>query len=104
MRTLRVRRSAEVDIFKAAKWYEKKVPLLGLDFAAEVRRTLSLIATDPERFSIVHQRFQLRRALVSRFPYRIFYTIEPSEVVVHAVLHGHRSDRVWQKRMGGGPT
>src|SRR5256885_11153248 len=46
MRTLRVRRIAEVDIFKAAKWYEKKVPLLGLDFAAEVRRTLSLIATD----------------------------------------------------------
>ena len=33
---------------------------------------------------------QFRRLLVARFPFAIFYTVEPKAVVVHGVFHSSR--------------
>jgi plasmid stabilization system protein ParE len=38
---------------------------------------------------------EVRRAVVSRFPYAVFYRIEPKRVVVLAVLHMARDPKVW---------
>ena len=44
-------------------------------------------------FASVHG--EVRRALVSRFPYGIFYRVESKRVVVLAVLHTARDPKVW---------
>ena len=47
----------------------------------------------PEMFARVHG--EVRRAMVSRFPYAVFYRIEPKQVVVLTVLHTARDPRLW---------
>ena len=38
---------------------------------------------------------EVRRAFVSRFPYMVFYRIEPRQVVVLTVLHMARDSKLW---------
>jgi plasmid stabilization system protein ParE len=40
----------------------------------------------------------VRRALVGRFPYAIYFRATPNEIVVLAVIHGRRHPRRWQSR------
>ena len=44
-------------------------------------------------FARVHG--EVRRAVVSRFPYAVFYRVEPKRVVVLAVLHMARDSKLW---------
>ena len=43
----------------------------------------------------------MRRALVRRFPYAIFYEVEATEIVVYAIFHGARDPRAWKRRRDG---
>jgi plasmid stabilization system protein ParE len=80
---------AQSDIEHAARYYEAQKLGLGADFVEEVQRTISLVASQPLRYSI---RFGAwRRANLRRFPYAIFYQVIEDAPVVFAVLHG-RSD------------
>jgi plasmid stabilization system protein ParE len=40
----------------------------------------------------------MRRALVRRFPYSIFYEIEPQQIIVYGVFHGARDPDAWKRR------
>jgi plasmid stabilization system protein ParE len=40
----------------------------------------------------------VRRALVRRFPYAIYYRVEPERIAVIAIHHGKRDPRHWQSR------
>jgi len=44
-------------------------------------------------FARVHG--EVRRAVVSRFPYAVFYRVEPKRVVVLAVLHMAGDPKLW---------
>ncbi|MSP39496.1 MAG: type II toxin-antitoxin system RelE/ParE family toxin [Deltaproteobacteria bacterium] len=46
-----------------------------------------------EMFACVHG--EVRRAIVSRFPFAVFYLVEPSRVVILRVLHTSRDPRLW---------
>ncbi|HXQ27925.1 MAG TPA: type II toxin-antitoxin system RelE/ParE family toxin [Gemmatimonadales bacterium] len=87
---------AEADLSEAFSWYEDQHPGLGSEFLAEVARVLELIEQAPGRYPII--RGQMRRALVRRFPYAIFYVIDPDLIAVTAVMHGRRDPRRWQTR------
>ena len=87
---------ARADVADAFVWYEQQRPGLGSEFLAEVARVLDAIEQHPGQHAIV--RGNTRRALVHRFPYGIFYVIDPDEIAVTAVLHGRRDPRRWQGR------
>jgi plasmid stabilization system protein ParE len=40
----------------------------------------------------------LRRALVTRFPYAVYFRVEGNTVVVVGVIHGKRHPRAWKAR------
>jgi plasmid stabilization system protein ParE len=50
----------------------------------------------PELFPVLSR--DVRRVLVNRFPYGIYYRIESEEIIVFAVMHAARDPRVWQTR------
>jgi hypothetical protein len=62
----------------AADWYEQRRAGLGAAFAAAVQRVLDQIAAQPDFFPQVYQ--DVREALVSGFPYCVYYREEPSQV------------------------
>jgi hypothetical protein len=54
------------------------------------------IEQDPERFPVVHGR--LRRRLLQRFPYGVYFKVYAQTINVVGVIHGHRHPDVWLKR------
>lgn len=94
--TVRLRDEADRDLSAAAIWYELHRPGLGHDFLDEVTRVLRSIAEHPAMYPIVWR--ETRRALMSRFPFGIYFRIADGMIVIVAAMHGSRNPRNWQKR------
>lgn len=87
---------ASSDIDDAFLWYEDQVVGLGYAFLAAVTDAVLLIEAHPVGFPVV--RGSLRRCLLSRFPYSLFYSIEDGEILVAAVAHMRRAPEYWRKK------
>jgi toxin ParE1/3/4 len=92
-----LRPAAEDDLDEASAWYEEKRDGLGKQFLASVNDTLEKLRRQPDLGIVVHKR--MRRANVRRFPYGVFYVVEPERLVVVGVLHGRRAPRIWKSRL-----
>ena len=66
---------------------------MGEEFLAAVDDSFDTIEESPEIYAYV--RGNVRRAIVTRFPYAVFYQVESKRVVVLAVLHTARDPRLW---------
>jgi plasmid stabilization system protein ParE len=88
-----LRREARAEFDDAFDWYERQRPGLGVDFVAHVQAVLDEIGARPEMFAEVFS--DIRRATVRRFPYSVFYKVEPQRVVVLAVFHSRRDPKIW---------
>ena len=93
------RPAAVEDLVAAVAWYETQATGLGEDLIDEVLAAVRRAAANPERFRVVHRDGTVRRVLVNRFPYRIFFSIVDETLFVHAILHGARHDRRWMERL-----
>jgi toxin ParE1/3/4 len=89
-----VRPEAQTEIREAARWYESNEVGLGIRFIGEVRKTLQHIADNPLRFPVVDK--DVRRALLHKFPYSIYFVNEPEAAAIIAVLHQHRRPTTWK--------
>ena len=88
---------ARAEYREAAAFYEQRRAGIGARFTLEVESVLSRISESPERWRLVEQ--DVRRCLARRFPYGVFYTIEPNFVLVVAVAHSHRKPGYWRERL-----
>jgi len=89
------RRKVGRDLAGAYEWYEERCAGLGEEFLTAVDTSFNAIQEYPEMFVRVHN--EVRRAVVSRFPYAVFYRVEARRVVVLAVLHMGRDPTLWPK-------
>lgn len=96
MPRLHVRREAELDTLEAATWYDGERRGLGNEFLGELRVTLSRIEEGPARFPIVFR--EVRRAILRRFPFGVFFVLEAERATVIAVTHLRRHPSAWQQR------
>ena len=96
MRPLELRPEAAADIEQAALWYEGKRPGYGSEFLSAINEALALIQNHPEGFPRVYR--GLRRVLLRRFPYGLYYRSASERTVVVACMHGRRAPRRWKKR------
>ena len=84
-----VRPLARRDIAEAVRWYRTR--------SEDVARVfLDAIEQTPERFPIVHA--DVRRALVGRFPYGLYFREVDQELRIIACTHLRRHPRRWQRR------
>ena len=88
---------ADQELLDAFEWHEHQQPGLGHALIDEVDRTIHRVAHYPA--SCTDMGDGLRRALVSRFPYGIWYAVEDEVLVVYAVAHLHRRPRYWATRL-----
>jgi len=94
--TVRLRPAAEDDVRQICGWYREQHADLVPEFRRALDATLARIARDPAVYPTVFG--PIRRALLRRFPYCVFYILEPHEVVVIGVFHGRRDPTTWQSR------
>jgi toxin ParE1/3/4 len=88
----------DLDVEAAFEWYENERPGRGVEFLDELRATYNRIADAPLKYQEL--RAGIRRALLRRFPYAVYFAIEADTVVVVAVLHASRDPAEWQRRRG----
>lgn len=93
---LRSEPGADLDVEAAFRWYENERPGLGLELLGELRAAYHRIAGGPLGYQDL--RSGIRRALLRRFPYAVYFAIDADDVVVVAVLHVSRDPAEWQRR------
>ena len=77
-------------------WYERRAPGLGSAFYRTYLDVLARIAENPELYRRV--RGDVRRIILRRFPYAVFYFFDGNEIVVLSCLHEKRSPDRWPDR------
>jgi plasmid stabilization system protein ParE len=84
------------EIDDAHDWYEQRQFGLGRDFLDEVERVLAEITANPARYGFADA--DIREALLTRFPYAIYYRAFADRIRVLAVYHTSRDPSGWQSR------
>lgn len=89
---------ADSDVVDTYAWYESAQPQLGEDFLRDVARAIALVVAHPEGCPDVHR--GLRRALLHRFPYSLYYRLSDADriIEIRACLHQSRHPRNWRRR------
>ena len=85
---VQVRRAAELDVAEVQLWYEMRRSGLGVEFHSEVSQVINRLAESPLIYQTVHR--DVRRAVVHRFPYLIWYRVLGEVVTVLACTHGRQ--------------
>lgn len=87
---------ALAEFIAAGRYYNQQIPGLGDAFVDEVEAAIGRIFQSPTTWRIVED--DVRRYLVHRFPYGIYYTIENDIVIIWAVSNLHRDPDYWRER------
>lgn len=95
--TLRYHPLFDCDVREAAGWYDRRSPGLGDAFVDVVRRSVSEIIEDPQRFALSPAGCRYIR--LPRFPYVVLFDLVDSELLMLAVLHTARSMEKWRERI-----
>lgn len=92
-----VRSLAELDALEAQAWYEAQESGLGSDFNREFGQALLRL----EQMPLTGQQIYgpVRRVVLHRFPYLLWYVVEEQTVVVVACTHGKRSRKFVRSRL-----
>lgn len=96
MRRLRVRKTARAEIAAVFDWYLERSPAAAEGFLEAFDEAMRLIEEAPERHPVICGR--LRRVLLRRFPYGIYFKVYPSTISVVGVIHGRRHPDTWLRR------
>ena len=77
-----IRPQATAQLYAASAWYQEQEPDqdLWLDIVAEFDEVVSLVSENPEMF--IEWEGHVRRAVLKRFPFALYYLVEPERIVV----------------------
>jgi toxin ParE1/3/4 len=78
-------------------YYEKQKAGLGLNFLSEVEQALGKIQQNPS-LGVIYKATGLRRYVVQRFPFLIFYAEFDELIWIVAIAHRKRKPNYWKAR------
>ncbi|WP_017293233.1 type II toxin-antitoxin system RelE/ParE family toxin [Geminocystis herdmanii] len=93
---VKVSEDAQLDLDEAYQWYESQVNQLGSEFIRIVDNNLALIQKNPFAYPVIHN--NIRRKLLPRFPYGLFYLIKDDMIFVLACFHVKRDPQQRKRR------
>jgi toxin ParE1/3/4 len=88
---------ATAELTEAGQVYEQKVPTLGSQFLDAVDLAVADIVAAPYRWRIIEE--EVRRFLMPRFPYAIYYRVFPDHIRILAFKHHSRHPDYWRYRI-----
>jgi plasmid stabilization system protein ParE len=90
--------AAEAEMRAAADYYQDCQPGLGNRFLDEVLMAGRRVTDNPAAWPVVSG--NIRRCLLTRFPFGLLYRMEAKRIYVLAVMHLRREPGYWQHRIG----
>jgi plasmid stabilization system protein ParE len=88
---------AEFELCAAREWYGRQRHGLDAEFMHCIDEAIARIQRNPKMFPFALR--NVRKTVVRRFPYIIYYEIGEREIVILAVFHAKRNPEDWQKRV-----
>ncbi len=98
MKRYRFHPEARIEVRSAVAWYRERSSEAARGFADAVADGTRSIRERPEAWPI-WRRADVRRRVLRRYPYSIFYVIERDMVVIVAVAHHKRRPGYWLPRL-----
>ncbi len=92
-----LRDKAQTEFDEAFDYYEARGSGLGKKYAERIQQVFDRIALHPKMHAVVLG--DVRKAVVRRFPYCIYYRAEEARVEVIAVFHTSRSLQLAKARL-----
>ena len=83
-RRLIVKPAAEFDIADGFQWYQERQLGLGFRFVEQLDAVFQRVVENPASYQEVMP--EVRKAVVRRFPYLVFFTFDPEAVHILAVI------------------
>ncbi len=99
---LRLLDEAKKDMRESALWYDQQRAGLGNEFLDAIQDGLEQIEQHPHRYKKLPTGFperEVRRYLLTQFPYLIVYEILSEEALVVAIPHAKRKPNFWESRL-----
>ena len=97
-----IHRAAVTEVEGAAEWYDAREAGLGLVFLDAVIAGIDTIVARPnawQRDCVVAGR-EVRRFVLARFPFAVYYYREGETAFIIAVAHSKRLPGAWRPRVG----
>lgn len=88
---------AQSELEDTFAWYETQSHGLGTQFLDDFDRAVRRIVAYPLSSPEIEK--DLRRCLLSRFPYGVIYGIDSENIIVVAIAHLHREPQYWIDRL-----
>lgn len=91
-----LRDEAQAEFDESFDWYDARRIGLGAEFVAEVQRVFDRVVANPLLHPVALA--DVRKAVVRRFPFVVYYRPHADRVEVLAVFHTSRDPQDWQRR------
>lgn len=95
--TLLVSESANQDAIVIFDWYEEKLNGLGNRFINELEIAKNDLLNNPLAYAKWNK--SIRRMVMRKFPYKLFYKMYDDRIVILAIIHARRSNRYLKRRL-----
>ena len=96
MFSVRFHPDAEQEFREAVLWYENQRTGLGSEFVLSIDESIERIRKSPEAYPEIYG--HVRKIVVRRFPFAVFYDTTSLELRVIAVFHSRRDPQRWKSR------
>jgi len=92
--------AAEEYLAATQYYFEHASELIAAAFVAEVESAIQILRAAPTQWAVIEDP-QIRRYLLTRFPYSIYYRWEADNdrVTIYAVMHTRRRPGYWRERL-----
>ena len=77
--------AAEADVELAFNWYQSERAGLGLEFLYQLYAAVDGLEENPLKYQA--QKEPIRRVLLRKFPYAVYFIVEGQLVTIIAILH-----------------
>ncbi len=88
---------AENDLSKSFEYYFKDSPKVADTFFNEINISIEKIKQNPFSFSKVYN--NIRKYVIKKFPFVIYYKVENYTIRVIAIFHTSRNPEIWNERI-----
>jgi plasmid stabilization system protein ParE len=88
---------AEVDFDKSYEFYFEDSPKVADTFFRQINLDFENIMQNPKSFPIAHK--DIRKYVVKKFPFVIYYRIVHAVIQVIAIFHTSRNPEIWNERI-----
>ncbi len=82
---------------ESALYYVSISPLVARRFVDEVEASIRKMRKHPKAFTVIED--DIRRCLVKRFPFRLYFTLKADHLLIVAVMHLSRMPEYWKDRI-----